>query len=198
MLGIIVDGFKAVVSVISKLAISMIDIIGPAIMALCKALGLVKDEEKLDEMGDKAIQAEESGIKLENYSSFQEYMEAIDNFPLDPEKSKSISYEEKMRRGPTIASCGLQEKFPNAPVAELIRLVSEYPLLFTERKFTELGSLLKQDPKSLEGIVDFLNGKAKNDIIIDQAVNSLKMMSKSENPNISDKEIIKEIMHMRK
>ncbi len=42
-------------------------------------------------MGDKAIQAEEHGIKPEDFSTYSEYVKSVEDFETDSERSKEIS-----------------------------------------------------------------------------------------------------------
>lgn len=89
--------------------------ISPVFQAIAQAFGLIKPKENIEEIGDRAIQAGEAGIQLENYSKFDDYMTAIREFKLDPEKSKTISEASKTLAGIGIAGKGLEEKL-NLPV----------------------------------------------------------------------------------
>lgn len=63
-----------------------------------QALGIIGPDENAKELGDKAIQAEEEGITPENYDSYEEYMDAVRKFELDPEKSEQIEDEDKLKK----------------------------------------------------------------------------------------------------
>lgn len=93
-----------------EVAIDVLKIVATAICDVCKALGLVEDDAKVEEIGDRAIQAEEAGIGLEDFDTYEEYLKAINEFKLDPERSLEISEEEKMRKGTAVLKGALEER----------------------------------------------------------------------------------------
>ena len=74
------------------LAVQVIDIV-------CKALGLLEADETNEDFGGRVLQAEETGIHPEEYPTYLEYVAAIRNVELDPEKSAKYKPEEKMAAG---------------------------------------------------------------------------------------------------
>ena len=42
-----------------------------------------------EQLGDKALQADEDGIHPDNYDTFGEYLNAVEEFEIDPDKSKN-------------------------------------------------------------------------------------------------------------
>ncbi len=57
------------------------------------------------------MQAEEAGIKPENFETYQEYKATIDAFELDPEKSEKYKPEEKVAAGLGVEFWALEDKF---------------------------------------------------------------------------------------
>ena len=86
------------------LAVKVIDIV-------CKALGILDADENTEDLGDRAMQAEEAGIKPENFETYQEYKATIDAFELDPEKSEKYKPEEKVAAGLGVEFWALEDKF---------------------------------------------------------------------------------------
>lgn len=82
-----------------------------AIDAVCKVLGILETDESTEDLGDRAMQAEEAGIKPENFETYQEYKAAIDAFELDPEKSEKYTPEEKVAAGLGVEFWALEDKF---------------------------------------------------------------------------------------
>lgn len=76
----------------------------------CKALGLIGPEQTVEDCGDRAIQAAEAGIVLENFNDWDEYKKSLDEFELDPEKSEMLSKHEKQAMGLAVLGKGLDEK----------------------------------------------------------------------------------------
>lgn len=79
--------------------------------SVCKALGIIEADEDTEELGDRALQADEAGIKPENFATYQEYVTAIRNFELNPEKSEKYKPEEKIAAGLGVEYWALEEKF---------------------------------------------------------------------------------------
>lgn len=193
----IAGAISGVFSCVAKLAISVINIVGPAITAICKALGLIKQDEEVENLGDKTIQAEEAGIKPEDYQNFKDYMNAVENFEVDPEKSKRISQEDKMRRGTQMAAGALQAEYPNAPVEKLIELSLNNPGIFTDKRFAELGKLVSENPGNMDTIVNYLEGTDKSGSCMADAIKVLGAMEKAENPKLSDMDVAEKILNMK-
>lgn len=82
-----------------------------AIDAVCKVLGILDADENTEDLGDRAMQAEEAGIKPENFETYKDYKAAIDAFELDPEKSKTYKTEEKVAAGLGVEFWALEDKF---------------------------------------------------------------------------------------
>lgn len=83
--------------------------------AVCKALGILGKDESTEDLGDRAMQADEAGIKPEKYTTYQEYKADIDNFKLDPEKTAENKSEAKlaatMAAGLGVEFWAMEEKF---------------------------------------------------------------------------------------
>ena len=56
-----------------KLAVEVLKSIITVIVDLCKSLGIIEDEENPEELGDKALQAEEDGMGPDSFDSWSEY-----------------------------------------------------------------------------------------------------------------------------
>ena len=96
-----------ILSVVS-IALSVIDI-G---MHVCQSLNLVKKETTPEELGDRALQAYEKGVKLEDYEGrYDEYIDAIENVDLDPEISENLSLEDKKNAAAAVLGTGLVEYY---------------------------------------------------------------------------------------
>ncbi|MDY6294970.1 MAG: hypothetical protein SPL45_01550, partial [Schwartzia succinivorans] len=106
MFPVIGIGIGEIVSFVSALLPKIIEIVGKdllmfaqIIMGILKGLGLIKPEEDVEDLGDKALQAEEEGITPEKYDSYEEYLKAVEEFEIDPEKSKEIDEGKKLEKG---------------------------------------------------------------------------------------------------
>jgi len=77
-----------------------------------QALGIIKPDEKIEEMGDRALQARETGgITIEKFERFDDYLNALRDYKLDPELSKKYSPAEKLVTGLGLGTIAVEDKF---------------------------------------------------------------------------------------
>ena len=180
------------------MAIQGLKVIGNVLIGIAKALGIIKPETDVRELGDKALQAEEAGMKPENYPSFAEYVKAVDNFTLDPEKSKLTTEEEKLGKGIELGCGVMVEKFPELPIKEFSEFMGKNPEYFNAGKIAALFDLAAKDGKTFTEVVGYMTGKEKQYEKIDSAVSALTKIEKIANPDISDRDALKAVMEIRK
>ena len=102
--------FAIIVGALSvlSLAVSVIDI-G---MNICKALGMFDKDMSAEELGDRALQAQEKGIKLADYKdNFDEYVKEIETIDLDPEISEKYDLAEKNKAAANVLGTGIVEHY---------------------------------------------------------------------------------------
>lgn len=203
MLGAIIGAVVgAATSIVNSLAVvgmavQGIKAIGGAVISIGKALGIIKPERKVEELGDKAIQAEEQGIKPENFDKYEDYVKKIEEFEVDPEKSKQISEEEKIAKGTEIGVGLAIDKFSEAGIRDAIEVFSENPDYFTEARMSEILKTGVENKENLSNIVGFLNGKEPNFETNVKSRDMLIDIEKKVNPQISDNEAFNNVMRAR-
>lgn len=125
---------SAIGSAVSSFASSIKPVLGPVLTTLANlvphpavkaianfantllhALAIFQPQETLQDMGDRALQAAEQGITLEERDKFDEYMDALRNFDLNPELSEKYTPVEKFVAGLGIATVGIEDKFNALP-----------------------------------------------------------------------------------
>ena len=180
------------------MAVEGLKVIGNTLVSIAKSLGLIKPETDVQELGDKALQAEQAGITPEQFASYAEYVKEIENFTLDPEKSKLTTEDEKIKKGIEIGTCVVSERFPELPFAAFFNVVLNKPEFFKESIRTAgILALAGTDGKSFTDVVNFISGAEKNDRNIDNAVAALKKIEKDVQPGISDSEAFKAAVNLR-
>ena len=103
MFGLLVGALKIV-----SFAVSVIDI-G---MRVCKTLNILKKDMPSEELGDRALQAQEKGIKISDYEGrYDEYIKEIENVEVNPESSNKFSSEQKNFAAAQVLGMGLLEHF---------------------------------------------------------------------------------------
>ncbi len=85
--------------------------IGKFANAFLQGLGIIKPNESVEDLGERALQAAGKGITLEKFENFSGYMDALRKFELDPEVSSKRNPAEKMVAGMGIGTVGVEDKF---------------------------------------------------------------------------------------
>lgn len=199
MIGMIISAVTtfAKALAVTTLAIDTLKMLGNALMGIGKVLGLIKPENEVEELGDKVLQAEEEGIRPENYDTYYDYVKAIENFELDPEKSKTLDRKEKLIKGIEATSGVTAEKYPET--LQLFEYALQNPAYFTGDRMKEIGKLFASEGGScIESIVRYMNGSEKNIQKLDSTVQMLLGVEKRANPGISDRDALAHVFEARK
>lgn len=157
----IVAAATSVTNVLVSVSLVLRDLktIGNILVTLGKALGLIKPDIKVSELGDKALQ---SGYNPEDYDSYLEYVNAVENYNLDPEKSNLTTEEDKLKKAMELAVGVTIEKYENLPVQEFCIAVGENIKYFTETKIKEIGKLIQLDESNISRILNYINGTERD------------------------------------
>lgn len=159
----VLSGISSVVSNSSTLltalaiAIPATGVLAKAIVAIdtiSRILGLLKPNETTEDIGERALQAQEAGISPEDYATYKEYVAAIKNFELDPKKSEQYSDTEKMLAGIGVQYWGFEEKF-GVGAGDILTKTVESPDYFTGER---LASFLDK-VESVSDVVKYFDGK---------------------------------------
>ena len=193
----IVAAATSVTNVLVSVSLVLRDLktIGNILVTLGKALGLIKPDIKVSELGDKALQ---SGYNPEDYDSYLEYVNAVENYNLDPEKSNLTTEEDKLKKAMELAVGVTIEKYDNLAVQEFCIAVGENIKYFTETKIKEIGKLIQLDESNISRILNYINGTERDSKQIQRVVDTLMEVEKISNPEISEKEAYKDIIQLRK
>ena len=193
----IVAAATSVTNVLVSVSLVLRDLktIGNILVTLGKALGLIKPDIKVSELGDKALQ---SGYNPEDYDSYLEYVNAVENYNLDPEKSNLTTEEDKLKKAMELVVGVTIEKYDNLPVQEFCIAVGENIKYFTETKIKEIGKLIQLDESNISRILNYINGTERDSKQIQRVVDTLMEVEKISNPEISEKEAYKDIIQLRK
>lgn len=208
MLGAIIAGIAGAVGSIATAAVSVVKSlavvgmaveglksIGKVLVNLAKSLGLIKPQMQVDELGDKAIQ---SGYDPEQYDTYNDYVKAVENFNLDPEKSKTISEEEKIKKGMELATGVMIEKYKDSPMEKFCVEVGNRPDFFNEGVLKGVGELIVSDENAISDFTSFLDGTLKNDDKLEDISGKLADLYKAGNPGVSDGEALDAVFGARK
>ena len=123
-----------------------------------QVLGIFNDNETTENIGDRAIQAAEKGIKPDQFGSHAFYMNALREFKLDPEKNAAENMTiPKIASGLAVAGRGLDEKFgtPEGTMSNLWWLTAIKPEYFDANKLTQFA----KTGQDVTSIFNYFEGK---------------------------------------
>ena len=179
---------------VASLALQGLKSLAAPLLELGKELGLIEPETDVEDLGDKAIQ---SDLKPDDFDCYEEYLKAVEDYKLDPEKSKMSTEEKKIQKGIELTVGVMIEKYQDFPMGEFINMIGHNQSFFTESKMGELAKVIKTDGQSITDILHYVDGTEKNSTKIQGTVDTLLEIEKNTNPGLSDKEAFKNVMELR-
>ncbi|MBR0289047.1 MAG: hypothetical protein IJQ82_08720 [Selenomonadaceae bacterium] len=208
-LGSLFSGIASVLSVVvTKLVPTIIKIIGVqlekfgrALEEFFKELGLIEQEDKVEEIGDKALQAEQdelNPIKLEEFDSHEKYLAAIKEYEVDAEKSALIPQDDKLHKAIEILLGAAIARY-GQPMSDFSQIVVSNPDFYSKAgRLNEFASLIRSDSNSFSELVNYMENKNMSTEKNDAAFDKLVEMEKKVNPDASDAEIWMAVSDMKK
>ena len=195
----IIDDILGAITAVA-LAIQAVAVIGQILMTVAKALGLIEDDQQsVEDLGDKAIQAADEGIVPENYESYEEYLHDVENFELDPEKSASIKQEEKIAKGAEVLLKAADEKLGTDGIV-VVNLLNA--MASNQDFFREFGGAvdkaIKENPELIKTISSFVADRKLSDGEVDAMTDKMVDIIKTAKPEMSTFEAENKAIELRK
>ena len=160
--------------------VKIVDVIG-------RALGIWGEKETTEEMGDRALQAQEAGIRPENFETYDQYLKEIRGIELDPEKSKKHTTAEKIMAGMGVCYWGLDDKYGKGSGDLITHIVKDHEY-FNEKR---LGAYL-DGVRSVADVARYFSGKLNPDDT-NRVCDDLMGVEKQLNPEKSDADIYRDL-----
>ena len=181
------------------MAVEGLRVVGNGILGIAKALGIVKPERKVEELGDRAMQAEEKGMNPEDYPNYEAWVKAIENddWGYDPEKNRGINDEEKILKGVEVSTAVTMERFPEISIGDFFSLAGKEQEFFSAERMGEIGKIAANDEENFKNIVNYMTGIEKNHDVIDSTVDVLMDVEKKITPGLNDKEAYRKVASFR-
>lgn len=192
----------SIVSAVTSFMPKLLEIVGKnlfsivnIIIGIVKGLGIVQPEENATDLGDKALQAEEAGIKPENYDSYEEYLKAVEKFETNPERSAEIKEEEKLQKGAEVMTATLIERYGD-PIIALFEIIAKNPIYFEQRMpfFTEMQ---RNDSTTFADITRYMSGKETDINKADSTLEKIFEVEKKVEPDTSIADMMKNIEKLK-
>lgn len=192
--------FTEIISTIATLVPKIIEVVGKNILqfsqvisGILKGLGLINPDEEVTDIGDKAIQAEAEGVNPENYDSYEEYLKAVEEFEIDPEKSLTIDDGKKLEKGVEVITATLLERYGDI-MKDFLMLIAKNPTYF-EKRMPYFTDLAQSTPATFEDITRYVQGK-ENDT--KKSNDTLRMMYDVEKKVAPEKSLDELMMEIEK
>lgn len=124
---------------------------------VAQVIGIFNHDETVEDIGDRAIQAADQGIKPDRFSTHTEYMDALREWKLDPERTAALTSIQKIVSGLAVAARGLDEKFdaPEGTMGHLWVLAAAQPRYFDTNKLTQF----LQTGQDIPNILHYFEGR---------------------------------------
>ena len=173
---------------VAGLAIQGLKVIANALTSIAKALGIIKPERSVEEVGDRALQAEEKGMSPEQYSSYEAWVKDIekDDWGYNPEKNKDMDPEKKVLKGVEVSTAVTMERFPELPVQDFFSLAGKNPEFFTVERMDELGKLANSDSDAFGNVVNYVAGNITDHPTLDATCDILMDIERTFNPGLCE------------
>lgn len=189
------------VPAIAKIVGVQLEKFSRAMEAFFKELGLIEQNENVEELGDKALQAEQDElkpIKLEDFDSYEKYLAAVREYEIDAEKSALIPQDEKLQKAIEVL-LGMSIEQYGQMMSEFGQIVVNNPEFYSkEGRLTEFASLMRSAPQTFEDIVNYIENKNMSTEKNDAAFDKLVEMEKKNSPEATDIEVMATISDMKK
>lgn len=170
-------------SSIGSLAVSALRTVGGVFSAIGSALGLIGKDEKVEDIGEKALQADK---KLEDFSTSKEYLDFLKTVKID--EKKIHDEKEQLEKGIEVMEKAIREKNPEFPMEEFANFEAKNPDYFTSEKMEALSKVVDFNTGEFSEIIGVMNGTERDDSKIDSVIEKLAEVEKAIDSTLSDNE----------
>ncbi|WP_129727911.1 hypothetical protein [Ectobacillus funiculus] len=191
----LISALVGIVSVAVSVAESLtvittaISIVAHTVISVCKALGLIENPEiKTEDLGEKALVAEEEGLKPEKFKTYEEYVQIIEKFEIDPLKAEKYTSEQKMQKGLELTSGLLIDKY-GLSAGDVLREVAKRPIFFDTARTLHYLEKTSSNDLNIGDVSKFLDGKLKNVEALLHAKEQVISIEKIINPEATPRQL---------
>ena len=171
---------------VGSMAVEGIRGVAAVICNIGRALGFIEAGENPEELGDKIIQAQEQGITLDSCEGdYKAYMEKIRNFKVDPERSKTITENDKLVATSVVVGARIEDHYGTS-IAPLVPLIGRMPEFFNGGRLKSLLDSGMPVSKISDYFGSKLNLKQEVPIEAELIVNEKKMAPNADQEKLRD------------
>jgi hypothetical protein len=176
----------------------VIEAIGVGIQIVGESCKILKHGESVQEIGDRALQAEErEGITLTSCNNdFDAYMEKLRSIKLDPKKSAKLSESDKLLAGSLVVEKGIELKRPQLSMAAMWPFIVAAPDFFSPERLNCYINEAMAQKQPLGKIIEFFD--PANNTISREASRLVRTAEKKMTPQATPDEITSTLNEVRK
>ena len=178
---------------IASLALDVIKTIANVCSSIAKALGVCKENENIEDVGERSLQAEEkTGKTLKDYPSFEEYQKAINSFEIDPKINHTEV--EKYTRGIDEIFRAIKVKAENLDITSVLEYVAKFGSegFFTPTNINSILATGSKAPELLSNILSVLNNTQNDQKVLSSTIDEMIKIIKASS-KLSDNDALKQI-----
>jgi len=121
--------------------------------------GVLKDTKSTDELGAKALYAEDCGIREENYNGFGDYLHAVDGINLTAEQCSAYLPEQQKEAGAKLLLGGLRIEMGEQAEAFVCETAKNADFYQADSRVETYAEAVKNGEVSVENISDYFDNK---------------------------------------
>lgn len=185
--------FSTVLTVVAALVVPELLAIAKLISYALEKLGVIDHNENPEDIGEKYLQAGESGIRVEDFDNYDDFVKEIENFDIDPKKVNDHSVKERLDAYVTLRATQLENLVPGLGtfVTEIVpKLTKEFSI------DTKFGSMLDNFRSDMSGLNGYFKGEL-SDEKFSSVQKHLFDIEKKIDPNKSDLDVINALKNER-
>ncbi|SEI64754.1 hypothetical protein SAMN05421831_10687 [Allopseudospirillum japonicum] len=132
LVGSVATGIGTAVSTLVGKGAAFVGRVASVVENVAKANEVLAPEEKMQDIGEKSIQAADQGIVPQKFEKYEDYMNKIRAFEVDPIKADSVPVEQKLGAAVAVSLQGLEIKLdlPKGSTGNMLRLIMFSPEYF--------------------------------------------------------------------
>ena len=149
----------SVASKLGETVLGVLKIVSAIVETVATVLNVIRQDEKIDILGEKTLQAAEAGITIESCGNdFSKYQHEIRNFQIDPEKAKNRCQEDRLSAGIAFVEQGISQKYPSLNIASVYPLFAMKSDFFTPVRVASYAQTAVELQYNFNKIKSFFDG----------------------------------------
>ena len=174
----------------------VLKVVVPAIEEVAKSLGILIWSNNVEDLGEKALLAEQEGYGSENFKTYKDYVDFLNEYKPNADDALKFSAEEKLEKGYEIIVTGLTKELGKLAVEGIITLIKLNPQFYIANRIIVYIQVFNEHGIGLDKISEYMErGITRGDA--KEIVHCLVEAERKLNPMLPDFKIEKLIESQR-